>query len=301
MIKLSVVVCTRNRAAMLARCLAAILRDQSLNGAEIIVVDDGSTDRSVEVARRWAARSGSGLEIIEERAGGLSRARNVGLSAASYAHVAFIDDDALVVEGWGGAIHRAFLDSPAVAIGGRTCLLWPSSPPPWLDPEYFGLYAEFDLGVHPRDLGDGVYPVGANMAFNRDVILEMGGFPTGLGRDAESLLSNEEVDVFRRLRAGGAVVGYAPAALALHVVGDDRTRISWAIRRLHMQGRSDVALDRLQREDGPGLLSDIVVLAVGGKGVLLRSAARQGLRTALMTQALQLAYVAGRVSERFAA
>src|SRR5213079_2603559 len=85
--KISVVVCTYNGASTIRDTLEA-LRDLDYPSFEVIVVNDGSTDETPQIASNYPYR------IINEENQGLSRARNTGIAAATGEIVAFIDDDA---------------------------------------------------------------------------------------------------------------------------------------------------------------------------------------------------------------
>ena len=82
--KISVVVCTLNEEKRLEDCLKNILSNVH---EELIVVDGGSQDRTVEIARRYGAR------VIESSNSNLTRDRQVGIDSASYAYIAMIDAD----------------------------------------------------------------------------------------------------------------------------------------------------------------------------------------------------------------
>lgn len=85
-IQISVVIPAYNVAHFLPRCLASVSA-QTLPPAEIIVVDDGSTDDSASVAR------GLGAKVVSKANGGLSSARNAGIRAASTNWIALLDAD----------------------------------------------------------------------------------------------------------------------------------------------------------------------------------------------------------------
>lgn len=87
-VKISVVIPAYNAARFLPRCLASVFA-QTLQPAEVIVIDDGSTDDSAEIATRLGAR------VVRRANGGLSAARNTGIQAASSDWVALLDADDL--------------------------------------------------------------------------------------------------------------------------------------------------------------------------------------------------------------
>ncbi|MEX0744619.1 MAG: glycosyltransferase, partial [Phycisphaeraceae bacterium] len=109
--RISVVVCTYNGSATLAECLDGLGR-VDYPDYEVIVVNDGSTDRTAEIARRFECR------VVDVENGGLSRARNIGMKAASGPIVAYIDDDAWPDPQWLRHLAWTFLHSDHVAVGG---------------------------------------------------------------------------------------------------------------------------------------------------------------------------------------
>ena len=94
---LSVVVPAYDVEDYLAACLQSIL-SQSHAALEVVVVDDGSTDRTGEIADRVAAED-SRVRVIHQPNAGLGAARNVGVRASTGAYLAFADSDDLVVDG----------------------------------------------------------------------------------------------------------------------------------------------------------------------------------------------------------
>jgi glycosyltransferase involved in cell wall biosynthesis len=87
-----VVLPTRNRAALVRRALAAVLADAPAD-AEVVVVDDGSTDATPDVLA-GAARQDGRVHVLRGEGGtSAAAARNRGIAAASYPLIAFADDD----------------------------------------------------------------------------------------------------------------------------------------------------------------------------------------------------------------
>jgi glycosyltransferase involved in cell wall biosynthesis len=245
-IDVTVVVCTRNRSAIVDRCLASIESvegiDSSGGPVEVLVVDNGSSDATPDVIGRWRTRLPV-LRSVDAPVAGLSRARNVALREARGHVVAFLDDDVLVDRGWLVALRSAYaVDPPVVGTAGRIELAWPGGRPRWLPESREVWFAALDLGESPRLLRDRERPVGANMSVVREVALDVGGFDPTLGYSGRGLLGNEELDFFDRIRAWGGVLAYAPGASVMHVVEGDRVSRRYLVRRVYSQGRSDVRL-----------------------------------------------------------
>jgi glycosyltransferase involved in cell wall biosynthesis len=91
----SIVVPTWNRAALLPACLDSLVeQDYPADRYEVVVVDDGSTDETPSVVRRYAERTdGPAVRLVQQANGGVNRARNAGVAAAAGDLVALVDDD----------------------------------------------------------------------------------------------------------------------------------------------------------------------------------------------------------------
>lgn len=92
--KVSVVVPIYNVEVYLARCIDSILR-QTYSNLEIILVDDGATDRSGEIVDRYAGLDNRIIPIHKSN-GGLSDARNAGIDVATGEYICFVDSDDLI-------------------------------------------------------------------------------------------------------------------------------------------------------------------------------------------------------------
>ena len=94
---ISVVIPVYNEEAHLTRCLDSVL-SQTYGDLEIITVDDGSTDRSPEILKEYAAKD-KRIKIISRENGGAAAARNTGIEAASGNYIGFVDADDWAEEG----------------------------------------------------------------------------------------------------------------------------------------------------------------------------------------------------------
>jgi glycosyltransferase involved in cell wall biosynthesis len=91
-IRVSVIVPAFNMELFIEQCIHSLF-DQTLDRLEVIVVDDGSTDRTRDIVESMAPPEGKSLRVITKPNGGLSSARNAGLSSARGLWIGFVDAD----------------------------------------------------------------------------------------------------------------------------------------------------------------------------------------------------------------
>lgn len=89
--KISIIVPVYNTAQYLRKCVESLIQ-QTYEDLEIILVNDGSTDNSLEVMRQLQKEDGR-VQVVEMEHGGVSKARNLGLEKANGTFVSFIDSD----------------------------------------------------------------------------------------------------------------------------------------------------------------------------------------------------------------
>ncbi|MEM8619405.1 MAG: glycosyltransferase family A protein [Actinomycetota bacterium] len=112
--EMTVVIPTCNGADTIGRQLHALSQQESRRQWEILVVDNRSTDRTVEVVRGWAGRDSKIRLISAEREQNLAYARNLAVQHTSAPFVAFVDDDDLVAPGWVSAMMSSLDLEPMV-------------------------------------------------------------------------------------------------------------------------------------------------------------------------------------------
>ncbi|MEA2125728.1 MAG: CDP-glycerol glycerophosphotransferase, partial [Solirubrobacteraceae bacterium] len=94
--RISVVVPIYNVEPYLEECLASIA-GQTFRDLEVVMVDDGSKDSSPEIAERFVAQDDR-FQLIQQPNGGLGKARNTGIEAATGEFLAFVDSDDYLAE-----------------------------------------------------------------------------------------------------------------------------------------------------------------------------------------------------------
>jgi glucosyl-dolichyl phosphate glucuronosyltransferase len=279
--KLSVVIPTRDRPELLADTLTT-LADQDV---EVVVIDDGST---ADLAPACAGRA----RLVRQEPSGLNVARDRGVRETSGEIIAFLDDDVLVAPGWARAVRDAFVRTHCDALAGRITLRCEADLPRWLTPRRRRYLSELDLGDAPLALWDGETPVGANCAVTRAAHARVGGFRPGLDRSGTALISNGDVDFFRRVRDGGGMLMYNPHAAVEHRVPADRLTIAWFLRRAFAQGISD---ELLRDDTTPTLLRHArEVLRCGRAAPILARRLAEGRGPA--DARIWLAYCRGRMA-----
>jgi glycosyltransferase involved in cell wall biosynthesis len=240
----SVVVCTRNRSSRLREACEAILRvDPPDGGWELLIVDNGSTDDTREIAEAVWLEAPDRVRVIDEPRVGLSSARNRGFRAAHGDVVAYIDDDAFPARSWLTSLMTAFDDPQVACAGGPVEPIFEGELPPWFQGRYLAYLTVWDPGARRFDLSYNEYPRGANMAFRSSVFSRFGGFSTHLGRKANSLLSCEETELCLRLERGGLRTVYIPEARVRHTTPVDRLTPRWMEDRFGAQGHSEAIID----------------------------------------------------------
>jgi len=214
-----VVVCAYNASATLDECLSSLTK-LDYPDYELILVDDGSTDQTPQIAARFPQ-----VRCIRQENRGLSVARNVGAEAATGEIVAYTDADCIADEHWLHYLVVAMQEGDFDAIGG------PNIPPP-RDSWMTQCVAASPGGPNHVMLDDrrAEHVPGCNMAFRRKALLAIGGF------DPQFVQAGDDVDICWRFVDAGMSIGYAPSAVVWH---HRRRTIRAYIRQQKGYGRAE--------------------------------------------------------------
>ncbi|MEA2507479.1 MAG: hypothetical protein QOH48_2097 [Actinomycetota bacterium] len=232
----TVVVVNCNGGADLGDCLVSLSRSEP-SPKEVVVVDNGSSDDSLEVAQNLS-NDFRELKVIPLSTNqGLNVARNVGIEHATGKVVAFIDNDARAERDW---IQRALDTMEQTGADAVQCKLLLAHDPTLVDSigyliGPFGFprqllrpgAPEDESAVEPRYLFGAK---GAGMMFRRDALLQIGGF------DPSFFLYGDETELFWRIFRMGGVVALAPQSVILHNSGGTRRFLSSAADDLLYRG-----------------------------------------------------------------
>jgi glycosyltransferase involved in cell wall biosynthesis len=231
---ISVVVPTYNRRNSLARLLHALERQTVGHDAfEVIVVDDGSTDATLDVLEAYDPDRLS-IRVVSQAHGGPAAARNLGVEKAASDLILFLDDDVVPQEDLMVRHLRWHADSDDLVVIG------PMRPPrDWARPVWVRWEEEM-LQVQYADMAAGKYPCTprqfytANASLPRRRFLAAGGFDPDFKRA-------EDVELAYRMRDGGARFLFDPDAGVMHYA--QRTFAAWA-KTPRQYGRYDVLMHR---------------------------------------------------------
>lgn len=196
---ISVVVCAYNAESTIAECLQAATALDYPN-LEVLVVDDGSTDRTADIAETFPR-----ARVLREPHGGLSVARNTGWREGRGDLIAYLDSDAFPSLEWPYYLALG-LDGPMVGgVGGPNV-------PPASDGVAAQRVARSPGGpVHVLISDDRAEHIpGCNMAFWKLVLAEVGGF------DPVYTAAGDDVDLCWKVLDRGWDIGFHPAALVWH-------------------------------------------------------------------------------------
>jgi cellulose synthase/poly-beta-1,6-N-acetylglucosamine synthase-like glycosyltransferase len=198
--KATVVVAAYNAAATLGECLTS-LRNLNYPDYETIVVDDGSTDSTSEIA----GNDGNGVRTIRVEHNGLAAARNAGIEAASGEIVAFIDADARADRDWLYHLIETIKRRDAAAASG------PNFAPDSRSSRAAAMAAAPGLPREVRAGDDRLAQLcGCNMAITKAALQKAGGF------DPMFTAAGDDVDLSWRLSASNETLAYAPGAVVIH-------------------------------------------------------------------------------------
>lgn len=250
---LTVLICTHDRAALLARTLESLnAAERPADGVQLLVVANRCSDGTHELLERYVAVPGDRLPLrwIAEPTPGKSHALNRALPEVDTPLVAFVDDDHRVDAGYLAAVCRAAANHPGADLFcGRILPDWDGSEPAWVhDRGRYRIYPlpvpRFDQGDTPRQLKpDQAVPGGGNLFLRTPWAARTGLFATDMGPTGHDLGGAEDLEwVLRALRLG-ARLHYAPDVVQHHYVDADRLKLGYLMEKAYKRTASIIRLE----------------------------------------------------------
>lgn len=200
----SIIVPTFNGAARIGNCLEALLPQTVAINAEILVVDDGSTDSTAAVVSKY-----SGVRLISQANAGPAAARNRGALETKGSIILFTDDDCVPTSDWLAAMTKPFEDPDVVGVKGAYRTLQKAVIARFVQADYEDRYRL--MATLPEiDFVD-TYAA----AFRRDRFLEMNGYDTTF-----PVACAEDIELSYRMSARGWKMKFVPTAIVYHTHPD---------------------------------------------------------------------------------
>jgi glycosyltransferase involved in cell wall biosynthesis len=255
----TIIICTYNRAALLAQSFASLagLRPRPGLSWEVLVVDNNSTDDTAAVVEQARRTFPAPIRYIFEGRQGKSIALNTALAATAAPAIVFTDDDVRVPPHWLDAGVQPLLEPGGPDYTGGPVKPWWETPPPrWLDTSgnLGATIAVLDYGNEPFVFEDRpAIPLGVNMAVRQSVIERVGGFHPNLGRTGKSLLGQEQAEFFQRCRRAGVRGAYVPEMWLEHFVPSERLTLRYFARWWYWKGISHCRWHSMHGETETGL------------------------------------------------
>jgi GT2 family glycosyltransferase len=209
---ISVVVVTWNRKELLRACLASLARQTGVE-FEVIVVDNGSTDGSAELAEMEF-----GAKVIRNRENrGFCEANNQGIAAARGDFIALLNNDAEAEPAWIEALHRACSRASDIGMAASKVLVWED--PRRIDKVGHLIFPDgqnrgrgsgaLDKGQFDRE-EEVLWPDGCAAMYRKRMLDEIGGF------DEDFFAYGDDAELGLRARIAGWKCLYTPQAVVRH-------------------------------------------------------------------------------------
>jgi glycosyltransferase involved in cell wall biosynthesis len=229
--RITVGICTWNRASLLDRALESFQRLVVPERVEweLIVVDNNSTDDTAAVLNRHLGSVP--LRPLFEARQGKSVSCNTLLAAATGDLILWTDDDACPDPQWMVAMHRAFMEHRADLVFGAVRPAWLAPVPRWFGPRFWGNFALLDYGDAPFIVTDDDHPFyGVNYGIRTSVLRSIGGFREDIGPVHEAG-GGEDIELYVRARAANVRMAYDPSVIVGHMIEPWRCTRSFHRRR----------------------------------------------------------------------
>lgn len=241
MLKVSVIIPSYNRAAMLGITLESFIKqDYPSDRFEIIIADNNSTDSTKQVVLEWQKRTSVVVKYLFEARQGVHYARNTAAKNAEGEILYFTDDDMIADKYLVKEIVKVFEIDPM--IGTATGLIlgkFEAEPPKWVKKHlinaYLSLTPEYrkeEIIITPNDL---VYS--CHQAIRRDIFFKAGGFnpenTTGVW------IGDGETGLNIKIKTLGYKFAYTSKSIIYHIIPEHRTTLKYLINRIGNQGFCD--------------------------------------------------------------
>ena len=242
-IKVSIVICSYNRAKYIADALDSLYHQTTeLSDFEVLLVDNNSTDNTPDVYNSWREKHPEGnFQYITEHQQGASYARNAGAKLAKSDWLCFMDDDAVAFPDFIEHIINHTIEKPAVVgFGGKIIPKYIPEKPKWMSHYVSSLVGNFDYSPVPCAFKKGKYPLESNMVVKKSIFDTIGGFNTSLpGVVGTVRIGGEGKELFYKIMELGETIHYDPGIVVYHVVETSKLTKEYLYRVASGIGRGE--------------------------------------------------------------
>ena len=272
-----VCVCTFRRASV-RETLASIAGQKGAPRLRVIVADNDDMPSAEALVNAAAREFGLAITYLHAPARNIATARNACLEAASADMVAFIDDDEIAPPDWLAGLIAGL--GPDDVVFGPVQARYQPGAPAWV------VRGDFhSFGPIIRANGDIDTGYSSNVLFRRSVV-EALRFEPGLGRTG-----GEDTFFFAQLHAGGARLGFCPAAMVYEPTPPERATLRWLLRRAFRSGQTHARVLRAHGQGAVAIAAPALAKAfycalgglvsfwspVGGRRFMIRGALHAGV------------------------
>jgi glycosyltransferase involved in cell wall biosynthesis len=254
----SVVICTKDRADSLRKCLESLMALRC-RPSEIIVVDNATVNDST----RKTAEAFAGVKYVREERVGLDIARNTGAKAATAPIVLYTDDDTIIHPLWVYQACKTFEDPSVAAMTGLVLAAELRTEAQWIFERCWPFNRGFVDRRYDREFFNTTLPkgapvwtigAGANMAFRKSIFEKAGYFDERL--DVGAAGCNGDSEMWYRVLAAGHTIHYNPRAVVSHYHREDMDKFRRQIF-YYMRGFTTAILIQYQRFGHKGNLKHL--------------------------------------------
>lgn len=251
---LSIVICTYNRVDSVKVVLYELveqLRNVSVDGIELVIVDNNSTDSTARALKVFQAEHPElDIRYCLELEQGSSAARNRGIREAQGNLLVFLDDDIHLDPQWLHELYRLAQVKPSDFVAGaRVVPLWAAPLPKWLriEPPFEIIQSCFpahDYGseeqIYPFVYGKRKVqnPISACFAASRDIFENYGNFRLDLGIHGKERGACEDTELFWRVAAAGIEIKYLPKICIKHPIPAERMSQDFVLAWYELLGKT---------------------------------------------------------------
>ena len=250
--EISLVICTYNRCRYLPEALESI-RKQNLPAEkfELIIVDNNSTDDTAAIVKEFISQHPAmNLHYFFEANKGLSFARNRGIQEAKAPIVNYVDDDAILSEGYLEAMISFFANHPnASGAGGKVIPKYEEGrEPAWMSKYLNGFIGKINFGDEVQLFSKEMkYPVGCNMAYKKAILEKAGGFNNALQ------FRSDDKYIFYQVKKYTDQIYYVPNAWLYHYIDAHRLEMG-NFKKLFLKTGNEEKKRILSEQGNIGLL-----------------------------------------------